>query len=166
MKKGIHPELNLLEVHQTDGSMFMTRSTSKAKKISLDVDSKSHPAFTGESRIIDTTGRVERFQKRFAWDQSKMEEAKKTKKVEVGELAQLTASKQIKVPRIIEQKRPQFGKDGKPIQPKDAPAKDGAPKAAEGKAEKAPKAEKTEKAPKAEKPAEAKAETPAEEKKE
>lgn len=154
MRKGIHPELHLMEVHQTDGSTFTIRSTSKAGKISLDVDSKSHPAFTGESRIIDTTGRVERFQKKFAWDQARMEEAKKSKKVEVGQLAQVSAAKQIKVPRIIEQKKPQFGKDGKPVAPKDgaAPAKDG----------KEAKGEKPADAKKAEKPVEAKVEAKAE----
>lgn len=163
MKKGIHPELNPLEVHMTDGSVFTTRSTSKAKKISLDVDSKSHPAYTGETRLIDTTGRVERFQKKFAWDQARMEEAKKSKKVEVGDLAQISASKQIKVPKIIEQKKPQYTKDGKPVPQKEGKEGDAKPADAKGgdKAA-APKADKGEKAPKAEKPADKPADKAAE----
>jgi large subunit ribosomal protein L31 len=164
MRKGIHPELNMLEVHQTDGSVFVTRSTSKAKKISLDVDSKSHPAFTGETRLIDTTGRVERFQKKFAWDQARMEEAKKSKKVEVGDLAQISASKQIKVPKIIEQKKPQYSKDGKLVPQKDYGDKpaDAAKAGDKAAAPKGEKGEKGDKAPKGEKPAEKAAEKPVE----
>ena len=66
MKKGIHPAYHTLEVVMTDGSSFLTRSTYKKDKVVLDIDSKSHPFFTGKQVFVDTAGRVDRFNKRFA----------------------------------------------------------------------------------------------------
>jgi large subunit ribosomal protein L31 len=65
MKKGIHPYYRTIEVQMTDGTSFQTRSCFKADKMVLDIDSKSHPFFTGKQVLVDTAGRVERFNKRF-----------------------------------------------------------------------------------------------------
>lgn len=65
MKKGIHPFYRTIEVVQTDGSTFNIRSCYKGDKIILDIDSKSHPFFTGKQVLVDTAGRVDRFNKRF-----------------------------------------------------------------------------------------------------
>jgi len=65
MKKGIHPFYKTLDVHMTDGSVYQTRSCYKGDKIVLEIDSKSHPFFTGKQVLVDTAGRVERFNKRF-----------------------------------------------------------------------------------------------------
>ncbi len=65
MKKGIHPFYRTVEVVMTDGSSFKTRSCYKADRMVLDIDSKSHPFFTGKQVLVDTAGRVERFNKRF-----------------------------------------------------------------------------------------------------
>jgi large subunit ribosomal protein L31 len=65
MKKAIHPFYHVVEVHQTDGTTFKTRSCYKGDKMVLDIDSKSHPFFTGKQMLVDTAGRVERFNKRF-----------------------------------------------------------------------------------------------------
>ena len=65
MKKGIHPYYHTVEVVMTDGSSFKTRSCYKADKMVLDIDSKSHPFFTGKQVLVDTAGRVDRFKKRF-----------------------------------------------------------------------------------------------------
>lgn len=65
MKKGIHPYYHVVEIQQTDGSVFKTRSCYKADKMVLDIDSKSHPFFTGKQVLVDTAGRVDRFNKRF-----------------------------------------------------------------------------------------------------
>lgn len=65
MKKGIHPYYHTVEVVQTDGTSFKTRSCYKSDKMVLDIDSKSHPFFTGKQVLVDTAGRVERFNKRF-----------------------------------------------------------------------------------------------------
>ena len=68
MKPGIHPEYHEINVVMTDGTEFQTRSCAGAAgdTIRLDIDPKSHPAWTGQQRIMDTGGRVARFNKRFA----------------------------------------------------------------------------------------------------
>ena len=66
MKKGIHPHYHVVNIQMTDGSTFKTRSCYKADKMVLDIDSKSHPFFTGKQVLVDTAGRVDRYQKRFA----------------------------------------------------------------------------------------------------
>ena len=65
MKKGIHPFYKQVEVVMTDVSTYMTRSCYNGDKMVLEIDSKSHPFFTGKQMLIDTAGRVERFNKRF-----------------------------------------------------------------------------------------------------
>lgn len=65
MKKGIHPYYKTVEVVMTDGTIFKTRSCYKGDKMVLEIDSKSHPFFTGKQVLVDTAGRVERFNKRF-----------------------------------------------------------------------------------------------------
>ena len=63
MKEGIHPESNELEVVCACGAKFTTRSTSK--KIHVEICSECHPFYTGQQKIIDTAGRVDRFNKRY-----------------------------------------------------------------------------------------------------
>jgi large subunit ribosomal protein L31 len=63
MKPEIHPTYVDATVHCSCGNSWTTRST-KAE-ISLDVCSNCHPHFTGEQRIVDTAGRVERFRRRY-----------------------------------------------------------------------------------------------------
>ena len=68
MKKNIHPDYHEIEVVMTDGSKFNTRSTwgKKLDSMKLEIDSKSHPAWTGgKASINDTEGQVARFEKRF-----------------------------------------------------------------------------------------------------
>ncbi len=63
MKPGIHPEYVSAIVHCACGNTFQTRAT-KAD-IHVEVCSNCHPYFTGEQRIVDTAGRVERFKRRY-----------------------------------------------------------------------------------------------------
>lgn len=63
MKKGIHPNYVEATVSCACGSSFKTMSTKPVLKV--DVCSKCHPFFTGQQRILDSAGRVERFRKRF-----------------------------------------------------------------------------------------------------
>lgn len=63
MKTGIHPDYVECNVHCACGNSFQTRATTS--DIHLDVCSACHPYFTGEQRIVDTAGRVERFRKRY-----------------------------------------------------------------------------------------------------
>lgn len=68
MKKDIHPEYHEITVQMTDGSTFTTRSTwgAPGDTLKLEVDPLSHPAWTGGGhRLIDSGGRLARFNKRF-----------------------------------------------------------------------------------------------------
>lgn len=64
MKEKIHPEYVECKVHCACGSNFVTRSTRPA--INVDICSQCHPFFTGKQKFVDTAGRVEKFQKKFA----------------------------------------------------------------------------------------------------
>ncbi len=68
MKKDIHPEYHTIKVAMTDGTVFETRSTwgKEGDTMHLDVDPKSHPAWTGGGmRLTDQGGQLGRFNKRF-----------------------------------------------------------------------------------------------------
>ena len=68
MKKDIHPDYHEITVVMTDGSKYKTRSTmgKAGDTLKLDIDPKSHPAWTGQHRILDSGGQVARFNKRFS----------------------------------------------------------------------------------------------------
>lgn len=63
MKTGLHPEYTESKIVCSCGNEWVTRSTQAAIKV--DVCNMCHPFFTGEQRIIDTAGRVERFRRRY-----------------------------------------------------------------------------------------------------
>ena len=68
MKKGIHPDYHDIAVVMTDGSSYATRTTwgAAGDTLRLDVDPKSHPAWTGGvGRLVDTAGQVAKFNRRF-----------------------------------------------------------------------------------------------------
>ena len=67
MKKDIHPDYHEITVVMTDGTTYQTRSTygSPGDTLKLDIDSKSHPAWTGVHRLIDSGGQLAKFNKRF-----------------------------------------------------------------------------------------------------
>ncbi len=65
MKTGIHPEYVETTVSCSCGNTFTTRSTSKSGAIHADVCAQCHPFYTGKQKILDTGGRVARFEKRF-----------------------------------------------------------------------------------------------------
>jgi len=64
MKKDIHPEYHNTIVHCACGNEFETGST--AKDIRVEICSKCHPFFTGKQKLVDTTGRVEKFRNKYA----------------------------------------------------------------------------------------------------
>ena len=68
MKKNIHPDYHEITVVMTDGTKYKTRSTmgKAGDTLKLDIDPKSHPAWTGQHRILDSGGQVARFNKRFS----------------------------------------------------------------------------------------------------
>ncbi|MCR4619379.1 MAG: type B 50S ribosomal protein L31 [Paludibacteraceae bacterium] len=79
MKKGIHPEdyRPVVFKDMSNGDMFVSRSTAPSKEtiefegetlplIKLDISSTSHPFYTGKANLVDTAGRVDKFNQRYA----------------------------------------------------------------------------------------------------
>jgi len=79
MKADIHPEYRPVVFRDVSGEFaFLTRSTIKSNKtttwedgneypeVRVDISAASHPFFTGKQKFVDTAGRVEKFQKKFA----------------------------------------------------------------------------------------------------
>lgn len=68
MKPDIHPEYHDVKIIMTDGTEFGTRSCfgKPGDTLRLDIDPKSHPAWTGQQRVLDTGGQIAKFNKRFA----------------------------------------------------------------------------------------------------
>ena len=65
MKAEIHPKYEVITARCSCGNEIKTRST-LAQDITIDVCSRCHPFFTGKQKIVDSGGRVDRFNKRFA----------------------------------------------------------------------------------------------------
>ena len=65
MKRDIHPEYVETQVSCTCGNSFTTRSTVSGGQIRADICSACHPFYTGKQKILDTGGRVARFEARF-----------------------------------------------------------------------------------------------------
>lgn len=74
MKEGIHPTLHKVKIVCSCGNTFDSLST--MEKVHVEICSACHPFFTGKQKLMDTAGRVERFQKKYA----KMDELLKKKK--------------------------------------------------------------------------------------
>jgi large subunit ribosomal protein L31 len=72
MKAGIHPEYVEATVTCGCGNKFVTRST--RKNITVEICSACHPFFTGKMKYVDTTGRVEKFQRKYNWDKRKKQD--------------------------------------------------------------------------------------------
>ncbi|MFN4226561.1 MAG: 50S ribosomal protein L31 [Candidatus Ratteibacteria bacterium] len=63
MKKGIHPEYKEATIVCACGNIVKTRSTKS--EIKVEICNKCHPYFTGKQKFVDTTGRVEKFKKKY-----------------------------------------------------------------------------------------------------
>ncbi|MFV2018009.1 MULTISPECIES: 50S ribosomal protein L31 [unclassified Micromonospora] len=66
MKKDIHPQYVTTEVTCSCGASFTTRSTATSGKIHAETCSACHPFYTGKQRVLDTAGRVAKFQQKYA----------------------------------------------------------------------------------------------------
>ncbi|MBI5648188.1 MAG: 50S ribosomal protein L31 [Ignavibacteriae bacterium] len=64
MKENLHPRYYTCEVHCSCGAHFVTRSTRQTLKV--EICSECHPFFTGKQKIIDSAGRVEKYNRRYA----------------------------------------------------------------------------------------------------
>lgn len=82
MKSDIHPDYHpAVFLDTSTGYKFMTRTTMNSKEtikwedgqtypvIKVDISSASHPYFTGKMKFVDAAGRVEKFQKKYNWEQ-------------------------------------------------------------------------------------------------
>jgi len=65
MQASIHPDYTEITVTCACGSEFQTRSTLKQDLLKIDLCSQCHPFFTGTQKIVDSTGRVERFTQKY-----------------------------------------------------------------------------------------------------
>ena len=63
MKTGIHPEYKMTTVHCSCGNTFQTRST--ASEIRTELCAECHPFYTGKQKMVDTGGRIERFERKY-----------------------------------------------------------------------------------------------------
>ncbi len=63
MKAGIHPKYEMTTITCACGNVIKTKST--AKNIEVEICSKCHPFYTGKQKLVDTAGRVERFNKKY-----------------------------------------------------------------------------------------------------
>ena len=64
MKADIHPDYDVIKATCTCGNVIETRSTFKGE-LHLDVCSACHPFYTGQQKVVDTVGRIDKFKKRF-----------------------------------------------------------------------------------------------------
>jgi len=75
MKPDIHPEYVVATVRCSCGNTFTTRST--RSELRVEICSNCHPFYTGKQKLVDTGGRVERFQRRYAKQQAEQAAAVK-----------------------------------------------------------------------------------------
>jgi large subunit ribosomal protein L31 len=78
MKKGIHPEYHEINVTCVCGAKYQTKSTANFSKV--DICSECHPFYTGKQKVLDTEGRIEKFNKKFGTGYR--DNLKKNKKIE------------------------------------------------------------------------------------
>lgn len=63
MKTGIHPDYKMATVHCSCGNTFETRST--LTELRTELCSQCHPFYTGKQKMVDTGGRIERFERKY-----------------------------------------------------------------------------------------------------
>ncbi|OGR52028.1 MAG: 50S ribosomal protein L31 [Elusimicrobia bacterium GWA2_62_23] len=115
MKNDIHPSYNLCEVSCVCGNTFKTRSVKPAIKV--EICSACHPFYTGKQKLLDTAGRVEKFNTKFAATGGKMVERKAKKAAVKAVSPRHTVKRKLSSAAVVAKK------DEK------APAKAAAPKA-------------------------------------
>jgi len=65
MKADTHPAYRDITVTCSCGNSFQTRSTTRVEALSIDVCSACHPFYTGQQKIVDTAGRVDKFRRKY-----------------------------------------------------------------------------------------------------
>jgi large subunit ribosomal protein L31 len=74
MQAGIHPNYHVVNVNCACGATWKTRSTVKGEELRLEICANCHPFFTGKQKLVDTEGRVDRFQKKAAKSKAMQEQ--------------------------------------------------------------------------------------------
>ena len=121
MRQGIHPEYTEIKATCSCGNIIVISSTLK-EDINLDVCSSCHPFYTGKQKLVDTGGRVERFEKRFG-KKGKTENKKKEESVK----PKADAVDQVKAEEV-EEKAPKKEAAKKPTSKKEPKKEEKAPK--------------------------------------
>ena len=103
MKKDIHPKCHEVTVKCVCGNSFKTTSTSS--KIDTDICSACHPFFTGTQKFVDTAGRIEKFQQRYAKKTATKTTAKKTTTKKVETTKKVAAPKKAAVAKKVVSKK-------------------------------------------------------------
>jgi len=101
MKQDIHPEYVVATVHCSCGNTFQTRST--RSELRVEICSNCHPFYTGKQKLVDTGGRVERFQRRYAKQQQEQAEAAKVRQTRAARAAAEAPS----APALVAEPEPQ-----------------------------------------------------------
>lgn len=65
MKAEIHPNYHEVEVQCACGAKFTTKSACEGEVLKVEICSKCHPFYTGKKKLVDTAGRVEKFNKKY-----------------------------------------------------------------------------------------------------
>ena len=65
MKAGIHPQYRETTVRCSCGNSFVTRSTNSSPEMHVELCSECHPFYTGKQKLVDTGGRIDRFERRY-----------------------------------------------------------------------------------------------------
>lgn len=102
MKKEAHPDYHDITVVMTDGTEFITRSTygKAGDRIQLDIDPKTHPAWTGQHRLLDRGSQLAKFNKRFAGLSGKKAEGKEAAAAAPAEKIKLTTGATAKKKKV------------------------------------------------------------------
>ena len=100
MKQDIHPEYVIATVHCSCGNTFQTRST--RSELRVEICSNCHPFYTGKQKLVDTGGRVERFQRRYAKQQAEQAAAAKVRETRVVRAASETPPARVSEPDPVE----------------------------------------------------------------
>ena len=65
MKQGIHPNYHEITVTCSSGNKFTTKCAMEKEAFTIEVCSECHPFYTGQQKIVDSTGRVDKFNQKF-----------------------------------------------------------------------------------------------------
>ena len=133
MRQEIHPEYTEIKATCSCGNVIVIKSTLK-EDIKLDVCSACHPFYTGKQKLVDTGGRVERFEKRFGKKGSPKDQNKEDliKEPEVVKAEVPKIAKEEGAPEEIEEKTPEKKVAAKKVTSKKASQKETKPKKESG----------------------------------